>query len=83
MQYSLRTLLIAMLLGGPSLAICWWLRHTWTLQVLGILVAMVAALSLICSVLHAVDFGVRFLFRNLRRSVRFHRHLPHDTRASR
>jgi hypothetical protein len=51
MRYSLRTLLFAMLLGGPALAVLWWLRHTWSVQVLAILVLMVVALSLICGLI--------------------------------
>ena len=40
MKYSLRSLMIAMLVGPPTLAVLWWLRHTWLIQVLTILVLM-------------------------------------------
>jgi hypothetical protein len=61
MRYSLRTLLIAMLLGGPGLAFLWWLRHTWSVQVFGILVLMVVALSVICGLLEAAIWLVKLL----------------------
>jgi hypothetical protein len=61
MRYSLRTLLFAMFLGGPGLAMLWWLRHTWSVQVLGILVLMLAGLTLIVGILTAVEWLVRKL----------------------
>jgi|GEM_PF-5870459 len=59
MRYSLRTLLFVMLLGGPALAIFWWLRHTWSVQVLALLVSMVAALSLICGIVATAERLIR------------------------
>jgi len=61
MRYSLRTLLSVMLLGGPALAILWWLRHTWSVQVLAILMSMVVALSLISGLVAMVDRLVKLL----------------------
>ena len=66
MRYSLRTLLLVMLLGGPTLAILWWLQHTWSVQVLAILLLMLAALALISSLVTAADRLLRLLFGLLR-----------------
>jgi hypothetical protein len=67
MRYSLRTLLLVMLLGGPALAILWWLQHTWSVQVLAILLLMLAALALTCGLVTAAERLLRLLF-SLQRS---------------
>jgi hypothetical protein len=48
MRYSLRTLVVMMLLGGPALALVWWLRGVWAVQVLAILLLMTAAVCTVC-----------------------------------
>lgn len=50
-----------MLLSGPALAMVWWLRHTWSVQVFAILVLMVAGLCIICGVINAILQLVRLL----------------------
>jgi hypothetical protein len=59
MRFSLRTLLLVMLLGGPGLAMLWWLRHNWSVQVWAIIVLMVAALHVVCGLVAAVEWLVR------------------------
>lgn len=65
MRYSLSTLLIAMFFGGPGLAMLWWLRHTWSVQVVGILVLMLVALMTIIAILTAIEWMVRKVIRYL------------------
>jgi hypothetical protein len=48
MKYSLRSLMIATLVGPPSLAALWWLRGTWSVQVVMIIVLMLIALCAVC-----------------------------------
>jgi len=48
MKYSLRSLMIATLVGPPSLAALWWLRGTWSVQVVMIIVLMLMALCAVC-----------------------------------
>jgi hypothetical protein len=48
MKYSLRSLMSVVTLAPPALAILWWLRHTWLVQVLLILVLGVVVLSTGC-----------------------------------
>jgi hypothetical protein len=54
MKYSLASLMMVMLLGGPGLAGLWWLRHTWFLQVLFILALMTAAVCIFCAAFSAL-----------------------------
>jgi hypothetical protein len=70
MRYSLRTLLFAMLVGGPGLAMLWWLRHTWSVQVVGIQVAMLVAVTFVLSLVAGVEWLLKTLlefFLNPRR----------------
>jgi hypothetical protein len=50
MKYSLRSLMIVVTLAPPVLAILWWLRHTWLVQVLTILVLMLLLLAALWAV---------------------------------
>jgi hypothetical protein len=53
-KYSLASLMMVMLLGGPGLAGLWWLRHTWFLQVLFILALMTTAVCIFCAAFSAL-----------------------------
>jgi hypothetical protein len=66
MKVSLRTLTIFMMLGGPGLAMLWWLRHEWSIQVCAIIVSMVVALSLFCGVAELLVQIVRTVVRKFR-----------------
>jgi hypothetical protein len=48
MKYSLRSLMIAVTLAPPALALLWWLRDAWLVQVLTILVLMLLLLAALC-----------------------------------
>ena len=50
-----------MTFGGPALAMWWWLRHNWTLQVLTMLASMVVALTVICFLLEATILLLKLL----------------------
>jgi hypothetical protein len=76
-RYSLRTLMIVMLFGGPALAMAWWLRDTWSVQVLAILVLMTVALCAGCQAVLLALAGCDWLIsaliathRQVRSSIR-------------
>jgi hypothetical protein len=54
MKYSLRSLMMVVGLGPPALAILWWLRHTWLVEVLMVLVLMVAGVCISSGLLSAL-----------------------------
>ena len=72
MRYSLRTLLVVMLLGGPSLAIAWWCRDEWWMILVEVIVLdFVVLLSVLMAVgcvfrcLLAVVWAAGWLLRSI------------------
>ena len=65
MKYSLRSLMIAVALAPPALAVLWGLRDTWLVQVSIILALMVAALCIGCWLISALIAATHQLARLL------------------